>query len=123
MTLGLALAVAAACGLAASARYALSLAATGAFPWPTVVVNTAGAALLGWALAAHAAGDLGASALAVVGAGLAGGLSTFSTLAVDAVRLANERLWRLFWAYLALTVVLGLAASWAAWTVTSLVSG
>lgn len=120
MTLALALAVALACGLAATARYALSLAAAhGTFPWPTIAVNTAGSALLAGALAAHASGALGDDALVVLGVGVAGGLTTFSTLAVDAVRLASARRWREFWLYLTATAVLGLAASWGAWSALS----
>lgn len=120
MTLALALAVALACGLAATARYALSLAAAhGTFPWPTIAVNTAGSALLAGALAAHASGALGDDALVVLGVGLAGGLTTFSTLAVDAVRLASARRWREFLLYLTATAVLGLAASWCAWSALS----
>lgn len=124
MTPGLALAVALACGLAAMVRYALSLAAAhGTFPWPTIAVNTAGTALLAGAIAAHGTGALGLPAFVVLGAGVAGGLTTFSTLAVDAVRLASARRWAQFWAYLGLTAGLGLAASWAAWSALSLVSG
>jgi CrcB protein len=124
VSIGLALAVAIACGLAATARYALSLAAShDTFPWPTVVVNTAGTALLAASLAAHASGALGDDALAVLGAGIAGGLTTFSTLAVDAVRLAGRGRWGAFWGYLGATITAGLAASWLAWSLTTAILG
>jgi CrcB protein len=120
VSVGIALAVALLCGLAATARYALSLAAShDTFPWPTVVVNTAGTALLATALAANASGALGDTAVVLIGAGVAGGLTTFSTLAVDAVRLASRARWTAFWAYLGLTLALGLVASWSAWSFTT----
>ena len=112
-------AVAVACGLGSVARYGLSLLAPpDGFPWPTIVVNTAGTALLASSLALFVDGRLGAAAFAVLGVGVAGGLTTFSTLAVDAARLwrANER--GSCWRYVALTVGCGLAASWIAWTAT-----
>jgi CrcB protein len=117
---GLAIAVALACGLGATARYALSLTASHeTFPWPTIVVNTAGTALLAGAMAAFASGGLGDGAFVVIGAGAAGGLTTFSTLAVDAVRLASRARWAAFWLYLGATAALGLGASWAAWSATT----
>jgi CrcB protein len=120
VSIGVAIAVALACGLAATARYALSLTAShDTFPWPTIAVNSAGTAVLASALAAHVSGALGAEAFAVLGAGVAGGLTTFSTLAVDAVRLASRARWLAFWIYLGSTALLGLAASWAAWTLTT----
>lgn len=119
MSIGLVLVVSVACGLAAMARYGLTLAASHqGFPWPTVVVNTLGTALFATGLAMYTNGSLTFAAYAVVSAGLAGGLTTFSTLAVDAVRLWSAGKRNAFAAYLALTLALGLGASWLAWTVT-----
>ena len=70
-------AVAIACGIASVARYGLSLLAPAdRFPWPTIAVNTAGTALLASSLALYEDGHLGAAAFAVLGVGLAGGLTT-----------------------------------------------
>ena len=112
-------AVAIACGIASVARYGLSLLAPAdRFPWPTIAVNTAGAALLASSLALYEDGHLGAAAFAVLGVGLAGGLTTFSTLAVDAARLWRAGKRGSSGVYLALTLGCGLAASWIAWTAT-----
>jgi len=117
--LQLLLAVMLACGLASVARYGLSLLASrDRFPWPTIAANVAGTAILASGLALYAAGSLGADAFVVLGVGLAGGLTTFSTLAVDAARLWRSGKRRAFTAYLALTLGCGLAASWLAWTTT-----
>jgi len=75
-------------------------------PWATLVVNVVGSAVLG----AVARGGLAEWPTALLGAGLAGGLTTFSTFAVDVVRLARTA-GRLAAGYVALTVVLGVAAA------------
>ena len=112
-------AVAIACGLASVARYGLSLLAPPErFPWPTIVVNTVGTAILAIAIVLYADGRLGAGAFAVLGVGLAGGLTTFSTLAVDATRLWRSDQRGPSLGYLGLTLGCGLAASWIAWTAT-----
>lgn len=81
-------------GLGAAARFVvdgLVRARTGdAFPWGTVLVNVAGSLLLGLLVGAHAAGVLGPGALLVAGTGFCGGFTTFSTAAVDTVRLAQD---------------------------------
>lgn len=119
MSIGLVVVVSLACGVAAMARYGLSLmAAHETFPWPTVVANTVGSALFATALALYSKGSLSFAAYAVITAGLAGGLTTFSTLAVDAVRLWSTGRRGGFAAYLTATLGLGLAASWAAWSIT-----
>jgi len=113
------IAVAVACGLASVARYGLSLlAAPDRFPWPTIVVNTAGTALLASSLALYTDGRLGAATFAVLGVGIAGGLTTFSALATDAARLWRAGTRGSFWRYLTLTLGCGLAASWIAWSAT-----
>lgn len=119
MSVGLLLAVACGSGVGSVARYALSLRAhRDHFPWPTIAVNVAGTALLGSALAVAAQGRLSYSAFAIIALGVAGGLTTFSTLALDAVRLA--RTWHLKAAslYVAITVCGGLLASYLGWTLT-----
>jgi len=104
-----------ACGVASAARYALGLLRRPhAFPWPTVVANVVGSAVLG--AAARAVHD-GASewVLVVLGVGLAGGLTTFSSLALDAVTLwQSGRRWGAV-VYLGVTMASGIAAVWLGW--------
>lgn len=104
MTWPLALAVGLAAGLGAAARFGIERGHAaararaglppGGFPWSTLAVNAAGSGLLGAVVAAVGAGMLDARWLAVLGAGLCGGFTTFSTLALDVVRLGRERRWR-----------------------------
>jgi CrcB protein len=56
-----------------------------AFPWGILVVNVAASFVLGLAVGAAAAPPV----LAAVGTGFCGALSTWSTLALDVVRLAR----------------------------------
>jgi len=67
---------------------AASVRAFGArLPWGTAIVNLSGAVLLGLL---HGAGVHGA-ALTLLGAGLLGALTTFSTWTLETVRLAATR--------------------------------
>lgn len=105
------------CGVGGVMRYLLSRRVSGtSLPWPTLVANTLAAALVG-----AVAGVAGAHPawMLVLGAGVGGGLSTFSTLAVDAARLweAGERANAV--RYLTLTCVAGVGAAWAGWLLTS----
>ena len=72
------------------------------WPWGTLVVNTAGSFLLG----AFSAMVLSGSVMALVGAGLCGGVTTYSAFTVQAA----ERGWRDGTAYAATTVLLALVA-------------
>ncbi len=58
----------------------------GGFPWAVMVVNVVGSAVAGFA-AALTTGDL----RLVIVTGFCGGLTTFSTLAVDTVMIATVR--------------------------------
>jgi CrcB protein len=61
------------------------------FPWPVLVVNIAGSLLLGVALAAEVGHPLARVALHDLGAiGFCGGLTTFSTFAVEVVDLVDD---------------------------------
>ena len=105
-----------ACGVGAAGRYGLGLARKPhQYPWPTLVANIVGSLVLG---AAAAAVDGGAPGwvLVVLGAGLAGGITTFSSLALDAVTLwSAARRWAAV-GYLAVTLAGGLGAAWLGWT-------
>lgn len=80
-------------------------------PVSTLVVNVVGSAVLGLVIGLGDSGDLGPWAVAVLGAGLAGGLTTFSTFALEIVTLARARAWRTATGYAAATLVLGVAAA------------
>lgn len=75
---------------------------TGGWPWGTLAANTAASALLG----ACAGWSLDGAALALVGTGFCGGLSTYSSFAVQTRDLGARR----GAAYALVTVVLGLGA-------------
>lgn len=91
MTVTLFLVTAIAGGMGAGVRYAADLGLTrwlGArFPWGTLLVNVTGSFALG--LVAAATAD--AVVLSVVGVGLLGGYTTFSSVATSAAVFARER--------------------------------
>jgi CrcB protein len=77
-------------GLAAVARH-LVIRAFGptAFPWAVLLVNVVGSAIAGGVLALAHAGSLAPEWQLVALGGVAGGLTTFSTLALGTVLLAT----------------------------------
>ena len=83
----------------------------GPVPWATLVVNVVGSALLGWVLARSAAGALSEPVTAALGAGVAGGLTTYSTFAVELVTMTREGEGRPAAWYAAGSVALGCAAA------------
>lgn len=88
------LAVALAGGLGAVARLVLDGVVrqrVRAYPLGTVLVNLTGCLLLGLATGLTAAALLPPSVQRVVGTGFLGGYTTFSTAAVETVRLVRER--------------------------------
>ena len=105
-----------ACGVGAAGRYALGLARRPHhYPWPTVVANVVGCAVLG-AAAAAVHGGAPEWVLLVVGAGLAGGITTFSSLALDAVTLWGGGRRLAATGYLAGTFAGGLVAAGLGWS-------
>ncbi|EWT01900.1 chromosome condensation protein CrcB [Intrasporangium oryzae NRRL B-24470] len=60
------------------------------FPWGTLTVNVVGSAVLGWILAAASLGQLSPEMVALLGTGLCGALTTFSTFGYETVRLLQE---------------------------------
>ncbi|WP_067274306.1 fluoride efflux transporter CrcB [Streptomyces jeddahensis] len=101
----------------AAARYGASLlwpAAPSAFPWTILVVNTVGCAVMGVLMVVITEGrQTHRLVRPFLGTGVLGGFTTFSTYAVDIVRLTDLREVRTALAYLALTPVAALAAVWA----------
>ena len=94
MTAGLLLVVALAGGLGAVARLVVDgevrRRRPDGLPWGTALVNLSGSLLLGVVTGLAAGGLLPPSARWVVGTGLLGGYTTFSTAAVETVRLALD---------------------------------
>lgn len=86
------------------------------FPVGIFLVNVIGSFVLGLVVGLHAAGDLPTRWLTIVGVGLCGGFTTFSTAAVDAARLAGARRWIAFaWQWLGMfvaCVAFGLVGYW-----------
>ncbi len=79
----------------------------GSFPWATFAVNVAGAGLLG---AVEARRALPAAARGLLGPGLCGALTTFSTLQVELVLLLDDGHPALAAGYAAASLAAGLAA-------------
>jgi CrcB protein len=96
-------------GVGAVARFLLSTAVArhseGWFPSGTLAVNLSGTALLGLLVGAALHGD----ALTLVGGGLIGSYTTFSTWMLDSERLAEHHSDRALVANLAGSLLLGLA--------------
>jgi CrcB protein len=105
---GAAVMIGGAAGTLARAGLAEALPITpGHFPWATFAANIAGTLLLGW-LAAAVAGGLWRP---LVGTGFCGALTTFSTLQVQLVQLADAGHGGLAALYLAVSLATGLAAA------------
>jgi CrcB protein len=100
--------------LGAVARYAVSLAlptVTGRFPWGTVAINVSGSFVLGFLLIVIIEQfPLGRLARPVIGTGIIGAYTTFSTFMVEAVLLVRAGNPGVAAAYLAVSLVVGLAA-------------
>lgn len=60
------------------------------FPWGTFAVNTAGSLVLGLLTGAVAAGAASSQVQLLVGTGLCGALTTYSTFSYETLRLAED---------------------------------
>jgi fluoride exporter len=89
------LVVAVAAALGAAARYTLQVAVEsrwrGPLPWGTWVVNVVGSFALGLLVGVADRWGLGDDARAVLGAGVLGAFTTFSTYAYESVRLLQRQ--------------------------------
>lgn len=81
------------------------------FPFGTLVVNLSGGLVLGLLVGVGTADN----AMMVLGVGLLGAYTTFSTWMFEAQRLAEDGEWRLMWLNLAGPMVAGLAATGGGW--------
>jgi CrcB protein len=113
MSLGLVLGIGLLGGVGAIARFALDGAVsrrTGrAFPYGTLAVNILGSFLLGVFVGAA----LSPSAYRLVGTGLIGAFTTFSTWMLESHRLGEDRRLDVGLANFAVSLVLGVTAAWA----------
>lgn len=101
------------CG--AVARYAVDRwitdAARTAFPWGTLAINVSGSFVLGLLFALTAErGPLPEELRLPLGVGFLGAYTTFSTFALESLRLAESGSWSLAIANVTGSVILGLAA-------------
>jgi fluoride exporter len=97
------------------ARAALSTVLVGdpqRWPWPTFAVNIAGAFLVGY-FTTRLLERLPPSNYRrpLLGTGFCGGLTTFSTMQVEVLRMGQHGHWRLAAAYAVSSIVLGLVAA------------
>ncbi|MBQ1119384.1 MULTISPECIES: fluoride efflux transporter CrcB [Streptomyces] len=81
------------------------------FPWGTFVVNIAGCLLLGLVTGAALAGAASSSVQLLLGTGLCGALSTYSTFSYETLRLAEQGAARYALLNVAASVSVGLGAA------------
>ena len=107
----LAVAVGGALGAVLRQLTSVSLAERGRIPWGVLVVNLVGSFIAAVALAAPL-GDVYTSTLQlIIVSGLCGGLTTFSTLAVETVQLVLDGKHRAASASVALNLAVGVPAA------------
>lgn len=81
------------------------------FPWGTLTVNVVGSLLLGL-VAGAAWGAVGPQTRALLGTGLCGALTTYSTFSYETLRLAERGRRRVAAAYAVVTAAAALGAVW-----------
>ena len=87
----------------------------GGWPWATFLANLAGAALLGWAITRlQERMPLTAYRRPLIGTGLCGALTTFSTLQLELLDLFDAGRGALAAAYAAASLAAGFAVVWLA---------
>ena len=107
--------------IARAGLVALVPAGAGGWPWATLVANLSGALLLGLLLGVLAESLAGGTwARPLLGTGLLGGYTTFSTLALEIVRLATAGRVLLALGYALTSLTCGLLAVWAGGTLAAL---
>ncbi|MDQ0814883.1 CrcB protein [Streptomyces sp. B3I7] len=83
------------------------------FPWGTFVVNVAGCVILGLLTGAATAGAAGSRLQLLLGTGLCGALTTYSTFSYETLRLAQDGARSYAVLNAAASVAAGLAAAFA----------
>lgn len=106
------------CGgvIGAVSRYAVSLAIptpTGSFPWSTFIINVSGSVILGFLLVLLIEQfPRGRLVRPLVGSGIIGAYTTFSTMEVDALLLIRGHDFATGVVYLVSSLIAGLVAVW-----------
>lgn len=85
------------------------------FPWGTLLVNVLGSFVLGATAAATLSGSTSQTIYLLVGTGLCGALTTFSSFAFETVRLLESGSLLEAGLNAAVSIVIGLAAAAAGW--------
>ena len=107
--------------LGAMTRYWIgSVIGARSFPWATLGINVAGCLVLGLVLGGPGASRWSPTTTTAVAAGFLGAFTTFSTFAFEATALARADRPAAALAYVASSVVLGLAAAALGFTVARL---
>lgn len=101
----------------ALARYGLGMMidsiGPSAFPVSTLLINLSGSFLLGWLTHMFLrTGKLSPQFVTIVGTGMIGSFTTFSTFSVETIRLLDESRIGLVLLYVFLSITLGLGSSW-----------
>lgn len=119
MTLWVFLLTAVAGGVGASFRYAVELLIRARvkrdFPWATVVINVSGSFLLGLLTGLAGQSHLPGQLATILGVGLLGGYTTFSTASFETIRLLNERRYTTSLLYALGTLIICCVAAAAGW--------
>jgi len=110
-----ALAVFLGAGLGGVARFGISRSMMGAagtaFPWGTLTVNVVGSFLITFGIGWMHSKGMGIERQAFFAAGFCGGFTTLSAVSVETLRMIESGQWSRAALYIALTVILGLAAA------------
>lgn len=89
------------------------------FPWGTLLVNVVGSLVLGALMAL----PLSPETMALLGTGLCGTLTTYSTFAYESVQLTRTHSRGRALLYVLASLALGIGSAWAGLTVTTLLFG
>ena len=85
-----------------------------AFPWATLGVNVVGSFVLG-VVAAASAGDDRTGWRALLGVGMCGGFTTFSTFSVETLQMIEQQRFAAAGGYVVGSVLASLVGAWAGW--------
>jgi CrcB protein len=105
--------VALAGSVGAVARYALGMwfgRSNTTFPIGTFIINVTGCFILGWFLTYAERHNVSPTTRLAIGVGFVGAYTTFSTFMYETNRLMNDKAWYEAFAYLSLSLIVGLLA-------------
>lgn len=98
-------------------RYGVSLIpATKYFPYHTFIVNIAGSFVIGVLMGLLLKNSIGNETWKFLATGVCGGFTTFSALSLEGIELLQQQRYGIFILYFALSIVLGLAATFGGYT-------